>query len=114
MEGRLGAIYVGKRQVGGFLDWHVKLNLTDGTDGANATHKLQSWRVIAWAHWLFNLLEPGAKVRLKLCANAGKAYWEGIGRVSCQPARTVDTLVHARVEFIGSGELKAKEAPGER
>lgn len=113
MEGRLGAIYIGKRQVGGFLDWHVKLNIVGNILGDDATNKLQSWKVVAWAHWLFSLLEVDTKVRIQLCCSAGNAYWEGIGKVSRQPTRTVGTLIHTRIEFIGNGELEAKEVAHE-
>ena len=114
VEGRLGAIYIGKSQVGGFLDWHVKMNLTSGTNGDDATHKLQSWRVVAWAHWLFRLLEPDTVVRLKLCSSVGNAYWEGVGKVSCQPTRTIGALIHVQIEFTGSGELEGNGVPDEK
>ena len=108
MEGRLGAIYIGKKQVGGFLDWHVKLNLTSGVDGTDKTVKLQSWKVVSWAHWLYQLLEPETKVRLKLCASTGKGYWECTGKVASQPTRTMGTLIHVRLDFNGTGELEGK------
>ncbi len=113
MEGRLGAIYIGKKQVGGFLDWHVKLNLNEGVDGDDKTTKLASWKVVTWAHWLTQILEPGVKIRLKLCSDAGYGYWECNGKVNTQPTRTLGTLIHVRLDFIGSGDLEGKETPHE-
>ena len=108
MEGKLGAIYIGSRQVGGFLDWHVKVNLTDGVKGDARTHKLQSWKVVSWAHWLTQPLAPDTEVRLKLCSDAGNAYWECQGKVASQPTSSLHMLVHAPLDFIGNGEFEAK------
>jgi len=113
VEGRLGAIYIGSKQVGGFLDWHVKLNLNEGVDGDDKTAKLQSWKVISWAHWLSQPLEPDTQVRLKLCSDAGYAYWECTGKVASRATKTIGMLVHLRLNFIGSGELEAKEVAHE-
>ena len=113
MEGRLGAIYVDDKQVGGFLDWHIKMNLTDGVKGEDRTHKLQSWKVTAWAHWLTQPLIPGTEVRLKLCADDGPAYWEGKGKVANQLTATLHTLIHVIFEVFGSGELEAKKVEDE-
>lgn len=110
MEGKLGAIYVKNRQIGGFLDWHVKINLVDGTKGDDRTHKLQSWKVISWAHWLTKPLLPDTKVALKLCSDSGNAYWEGVGKVSSLPTSSLHMLVHAPLEFVGNGKLEAKRA----
>ena len=112
MEGRLGAIYIGNSQVGGFLDWHVKLNLTEGVDGCDKTVKLQSWKVITWAHWLTRLLDPGTKVRLKLCSNVGNGYWECTGKIASPATKTMGTLIHTRLDILGSGELEAKVQDG--
>jgi len=92
----------------------VKLNLADGTDGSNRTHRLQSWRVTAWAHWLFRQLDPGTSVRVCLYANAGYAYWEGTGRLVNRLTSTMQTLVHSQLEVIGGGQLLAKEASVEK
>jgi len=113
VEGRLGAIYIGNRQVGGFLDWHVKMNLTSGVDGNDATHKLQSWKVVAGSHWLTRLLEIGTDVRLKLCSDAGLAYWEGTGKIASQLTNTLEMLIHVRLEVIGAGEIEAKRLSDE-
>ncbi len=109
MNGRLGAIYIGKKQVGGFLDWRYTPNLTDGQDGNAKTHKLQSWKVTAWAHWVKQKLDPGTPVRIRICADAGPAYWEGTGRVMSRLTDTLETLIHIQVEIIGSGELEGKQ-----
>jgi len=108
VNGRLGAIYIGSKQVGGFIDWYVKMNLADGVQGDDRTHKLQSWSIRTWGHWLIRLLEPGTKVRLKLCADAGMAYWEADGAVASPSTKSLNMLVHAPLDFIGNGELKAK------
>lgn len=113
MEGRLGAIYIKGVQVGGFLDWHVKMNLADGVEGGDRTHKLQSWKVTSWAHWLTKPLEPDTQVRLKLCPSAGNAYWEATGKVASRPTSSLYMLAHVILEFVGNGKLEAKELPHE-
>ena len=113
VNGRLGAIYIGRKQVGGFLDWKVTLNLSDGVQGDDMVHKLQSWKVTAGAHWLARLLEIGTDVRLKLCSDAGLAYWEGTGKIASQLTSTLEMLIHVRLEVIGAGELEAKRLSDE-
>ncbi len=113
MNGKLGAIYIGNQQVGGFLDWHQKLNLTDGVQDGDATHKVQSWRIIAWAHWLMRVIEPDAIVKIRLCADEGPAYWEGTGRIASKMTATMGTLTHLQFEVIGSGELEGKKVQDE-
>ena len=93
MEGKLGAIYIDGRQVGGFLDWHVKLNLNEGVDGDDRTRELKSWRVKAWAHWLTRQIALGADVKVKICADDGPAYWEGMGKIAGQ----LTSSLHSRV-----------------
>ncbi len=114
MNGKLGAIYVGSQQVGGFLDWHQKLNITDGVKDGDQTHKVQSWRIIAWSHWLFKVIEPDALVRIRLCADEGSAYWEGTGRIVSKMATIMGTLVQNQFEVIGSGELEGKRVEDEK
>lgn len=109
MNGRLGAIYIGGQQVGGFLDWHQKLNLTEGVKDGDTTHKVRSWRILAWAHWLTRVLEPDTEVMIKLCADAGPNYWEGTGRISSKLTTTMGVLIHNQIEIIGSGELEGKK-----
>ncbi len=109
MNGRLGAIYIGRQQVGGFLDWHQKLNMLDGVVKGDATHKIGSWRIIAWAYWLTQIITPGTIVKIKLCADAGPVYWEGTGRITSKMMTTMGTLVHNQFEVIGSGVLEGKK-----
>ncbi len=108
MNGRLGAIYIGGKQVGGFLDWQVRLNMADGVKDNDRTQKVQSWRVTAWSHWLTRLLELNAKVTIKLCADEGSAYWEGAGRIASKLTATMGTLTHTQFEVIGAGVLEGK------
>lgn len=108
MNGKLGAIYVDGRQIGGFLDWHVEIHLVDGVKNDSKTHRLQSWKVIAWAHWLTSRLDAGTKVDLKLCSDAGNAYWEATGKIANQLTSSFHMLVHTRLEVLGNGELEAK------
>ena len=105
MNGRLGALYIGEKQVGGFLDWHVQLNIADGVKDNDRTQKVQSWKVTAWAHWISRLIEPGIEVKLRLCADAGNAYWEGTGRLATTPTKMIETLIHLQIEILGTGEL---------
>lgn len=108
MNGKLGAIYIGKRQVGGFLDWDVKLNLKEGDEDGNRTVKPYAWKVTARAHWLSRILDPGDEVRLKLCSDAGTGYWECTGMIDCTLTKTMETLIHTFLDVIGSGELEGK------
>ncbi len=108
MEGRLGAIYIGKKQIGGFIDWYVKVNLTDGVDDDNRTHKLQSWKIRTWAHWLVQALPVDTKVRLKLCPSIGDVYWECDGKVFSRATSALNTLVHAPLDFMGNSEIEGK------
>ena len=105
MNGRLGALYIGEKQVGGFLDWRYNPNLLTGIDDGNQTQKLQSWKVTAWAHWVSRLIEPGTEVKLRLCADVGNAYWEGTGRLATTPTKMIETLIHLQIEILGTGEL---------
>jgi len=115
LEGKLGAIYIGKKQVGGFTDWKVRLNITEGVEDNDRTRKLQGWRVVAWAHWITQKIEPGTEVRIKLCSNAGVGYWEGTGKLSNRLTDSLNMLVHSQMEVIGAGELEASsiEVPNE-
>ncbi len=109
MEGKLGALYIGKRQVGGFEDWNLKLNIADGRDSDNnKTVKMQSWKLSSFSYWLFRALNPGDKVRLMLCADAGNVYWEASAVIACRLSSVLSTLVHTRLEITGSGELIAR------
>ena len=109
MEGKLGAIYIGKRQVGGFEDWKLNLNMTEGADrDGNKTAKIQSWKLSSWSYWVFKALSPGDKVRLMLCADVGSVYWEGNAVIACRLSSIMSTLIHTRLEIIGSGELTAR------
>lgn len=105
MNGKLGAIYIGNKQVGGFLNWHVQMNLSDGVK----KRKLQSWRLIGWAHWVSQRIEVGTEVRVRLCADAGEAYWEGKGRLANRLTDTLETIVHTQIEVVGSGELEGSK-----
>ena len=109
MEGRLGAIYIDERQVGGFTDWSVKLNLSEGAKDKEKVVALQSWIVRAKAHYLFRELEPGKIVQLKLCADAGPGYWIGSGAIANETATTLGVLIHRPFEVVGHGELEAKK-----
>ena len=113
MEGKLGAIYIGDKQVAGFLDWHVRLNMVEGVEDDYKTQKLQSWRIIAWAYWITRQIPPGSAVKVRLCADTGRAYWEGTGKVASRLTETTGTLVHVQLEVIGDGVLEAKELPDE-
>ena len=107
MNGKLGAIYIREKQVGGFLDWTFRLNLADGVDGTDKTFKVKSWKITAWAHWLHQMLGPGDKVRVKLCSDEAPGFWEGECAIASQPTQQLETLAHVRIEFLGVGELTA-------
>ncbi len=109
MNGKLGAIYIGNKQVGGFLDWRVVMNLSDGVKNSDRTHKLQSWRLTGWAHWISRRIEVGAEVRVRLCSDSGEAYWEGKGRLTSRLTDTLETLVHIQIEIVGSGKLEGSK-----
>jgi len=110
MEGKLGAIYINKRQVGGFLDWSVKLNMADDPleDNAKSSH-LHSWKVTAWSHWIAQQIDPGTKVTLKLCPDEGNGYWECNGNIACQLTKTLHTLIHVQLEVLGKEAIEGKE-----
>lgn len=105
MNGRLGALYIGEKQVGGFLDWRYAPNLITSIDDGDQTQKVQSWKITAWAHWVRREILPGTAVRIRLCADAGKAYWEAKGVLASAPTKMIETLVHLQIEILGSGEL---------
>ena len=106
MEGKLGAIYIGEKQVGGFLDWRVKLNIAEGVRDEATTRKFKGWKVTAWAQWLFKPLNVGDEVKLKLCADAGPVFWCGTGRIANRLTANLNMLVHAQLEVLGNGELE--------
>jgi len=108
MNGKLGALFIGRKQVGGFLDWTLRLNMADGVDDGDMTHNLHSWRVTAWAHWVSRIIDVGSDIRIMLCADAGPAYWLGKGKLTTRPTNSIGTLTHVQIEIIGSGELIAK------
>ena len=110
MEGKLGAIYINNKQVGGFLDWDVKLNIAEGPlDDNNRTHQVQSWKVTAWSHWVSQQLDSGTDVTLKLCPDVGNGYWECKGKIACQLTKTLHTLIHVQLEVIGVGAIEGRE-----
>ena len=103
MKGRLGAFYINGKQVGWFLDWNLKVNLSESIDGDSKVHKPQSWRLTADSHWLIE--ETAPRVQVKLCAGKDN-YWEGTGNITSKLTDLMDTLVHEEIEIIGRGELK--------
>ena len=114
MNGRLGGIYIGTKQVGGFLDWRMQLNVVKGTEGNDQTNRVQSWRVLAWAHWMTTPMEPNTEVTVRLCADEGLVYWEALGRVVTRTTPDMGVLVHNQIEVTGSGELAGKKMANEK
>lgn len=110
MEGKLGAIYINNKQVGGFLDWSVKLNIVDDPlqDNTKSSH-VHSWKVLAWAHWLSLQLDPGTNITLKLCPDEGNGYWECSGKIACQLTKQLNMLIHVQLEVIGESPIEGKE-----
>ncbi len=112
MMGRLGAFYLGKKQVGGFLDWKLTFNMAEGLKDGDKTFKPQSWRIVAWAHWVSQVLDPGDLVDIKLCDNTGTAYWTGTGKIASTITKNLETLMHIQLEFLGSGPLEGGKVDG--
>ena len=93
MEGKIGSLFVGKKQVGGFMDWSLLYN-----------PEVKQWKLIARAYWLF---EAASKVTVRLYAPKG--YWEGRGAITSITKTLTDTLIHETLELYGEGELQGHE-----
>lgn len=106
MKGKLGVIFRGDKQVGGFFNWNEDtiLNESSNRDG-NLVHKFVSWRLTAPSYWLFDMISGEVMVRLY---QANKGYWEGKGFIQSPMKRIFDTLIHEDIEIVGSGVLEGK------
>jgi len=106
MEGKLGALFKGDRQVGGFLDWKQETILNESSDKfGDVVHKLASWRITAPSYWMFS---PEIDVKVRLYSE-GKGYWEGRGSVTSATRKIFDTLIHEEIEIQGGGILEGGE-----
>jgi len=106
MEGKLGALFIGRRQVGGFKDWDFRLNMATGNDRDGFTvREVKTWKLTSWEYWLFSPLPVDTEVTLKLVPGDGNAYWTGQGKNAARVTEVLNTLVHSRLEIIGTEEL---------
>ena len=107
MNGKLGALFRGEKQIGGFLDWEqtTLLNQSTNQDG-DLIRKLASWTLTARAYWLFDAPPRDITVRLYL---GGKGYWEGQGFISSATRKIFDTLIYEPLDIVGEGILEGKE-----
>jgi len=105
MEGKLGGLFQGNEQIGGFIDWEFGLILTD-TPYDEIRYKFAKWRLDAKSYWLFT--EPDiVTVRLYHATNR---YWEGEGRIITRLQDAFDTMIHEKIEIIGEGTLEERRA----
>uniref|UniRef100_A0A6H1ZT57 Uncharacterized protein n=1 Tax=viral metagenome TaxID=1070528 RepID=A0A6H1ZT57_9ZZZZ len=106
MKGKLGSLWVGRNQVGGFLNWKLDLVLADFNRQSEATYKLAKWKLTADSYWLFDIPR---KVLVRLYPDNGKGYWEGMGVVTSQTKQLFDVLIPDSIEIIGEDVLEGKE-----
>lgn len=105
MNGAIGSIYVGERQMGGFVSWSQETLLADlPTKDGNIKHKLTSWKVEAKKYWTFDLLPPKVLIRLYL----GDVYWEGEGFIQTPVQKIYDCLINEPIEIVGEKPLEGK------
>ena len=107
MKGKLGAIFRGDKQVGGFFDWNEEtvLNESSNKDG-EAVHKFVNWQLTAPSYWLYDIASGEVVVRLY---QTSAGYWEGNAFITSPMKRIFDTLIHEDIEIVGSGVLEGKE-----
>ena len=105
MNGKIGGIYEGKRQVGGLIDWNLDINLTDGEKDGAKIYRLSTWRVNAGGYWFY---KPVTRITVRLFTGIGLSYWEGTGIVDSTTKGFVGVLIHERLSILGSGILEGK------
>jgi hypothetical protein len=107
MNGKLGALFKGKRQVGGFLDWDeiTLLNESSDRDG-NKVNKFANWTLTAQSYWLFDEVPRPVTVRLYF---ERTGYWEGTGYIGSVTRKVYDTLIPEQIEIVGEGILEGRE-----
>ena len=107
MDGKLGALFRGDKQIGGFVDWDEEtvLNESSNRDG-EAVHKFASWKLTAPSYWLFDAVKGALTIRLYL---SDTGYWQGTGYVSSPMRKIYDTLIHENLEIVGEGVLEGKQ-----
>ena len=106
MEGKLGGLFDGERQIGGFLNWEFEVIFSDASEGKAKTYQFKKWILTAPSYWLF--AEPD-NVIVRLFFDIGTAYWEGRGVISSNMQKVFDTLIYEKIEIIGEGTLEMKK-----
>ena len=62
MNGAIATILKDKEQVGGLLDWELRLVRTKGSDGENKTEQVVNWLGSARRFWYFTEVEMPVKI----------------------------------------------------
>ena len=105
MIGKLGAIFRGDKQIGGFQDWTQETILTESSNQEGQTiHKFVSWKLTTQSYWLFDSVR---EVTVRLYPG-GREYWEGKGYISSPIKKIYDTLIHEQLEIVGEGVMEGK------
>ena len=105
MKGKLGGLFKGENQVGGFLNWNAEIILSEFIDKGDLIRKGGKWKVTAESYWLY---DTGNTVIVRLYPDAGKGYWEANGIIISATRKLFDTLIHEPIEIQGDGVLEGK------
>ena len=102
--GKVGAFFDGDKQIGGFFDWSLTINLVSGIDGDFRTHRVASWSAITKAYWFERKLY---NVEVRFFSDATDHYWSGKAKLGLYRYRP-NVLIKEPLEFHGNGVLEVK------
>lgn len=55
MNGCLGVLSIEGKQVGGFLDWEIDVDIREVSASAHKQYAIQKWKAVARKFWLFEI-----------------------------------------------------------
>jgi len=102
-KGKVGAFFVDGKQIGGFFDWMLTVNLARGISGDFRTHKLASWSASARAYWFEQKLYD---IEARFFSDASDHYWAARTRLGLYRFNP-NVLIEEPLEFSGKDVLQS-------
>jgi hypothetical protein len=102
-EGKIGALFKGSLQIGGFFNWRLDVDVQAVESGGYLDRRLQSWNCTAESYWLERVEQD---VEARLYPDEGEWYYTSKVFIA-YPASELNVLIPERISFSGHEPLEA-------
>lgn len=101
MNGELGVLSIDGKQVGGFLDWEMDINLREVSASSSKQYKLVGWKARAFQFWMLEIPNTNVMDALFYFYRKGQLIQASSNkvRIKLPPTYPLNIIINTQIEM---------------